>query len=80
MAAAENDAINHPSHYTRGTIECIDAIEGLGFGYLEGNVLKYLTRYPFKGGIEDLLKAKWYLNRLIEREEKKLPASEGKEK
>jgi hypothetical protein len=34
--------------------------------YLEGNLVKYVTRYKFKNGLEDLLKAKWYLDRLIE--------------
>lgn len=65
-----NDAVNHPAHYTQGGVECIDAIEaatGDGFaGYLAGNVIKYVYRYRFKGGVEDLRKARWYLDRLIE--------------
>jgi len=62
------DPIN-PSHYKRGGIECIEAIKaalGNGFpDYLRGNVLKYLWRWPKKGGVEDLKKARWYLDRLI---------------
>jgi len=46
----------------------IDAIEGMGLGYHEGNVVKYVSRWRLKGGVEDLQKARWYLNRLIEGE------------
>jgi len=65
------DNVNHPSHYTSGDIECIDAIEASmdqkSFcGYLKGNVMKYLWRYELKNNpVEDLKKASWYLNRLI---------------
>ena len=63
------DPIN-PSHYKQGGIECIDAIKaatGDGFiGYVWGNVLKYLWRWPKKGGVDDLKKARWYLDRLIQ--------------
>lgn len=66
------DTVNHPAHYTQGGVECIDAIEaavGDGFaGYCAGNVIKYVWRYRNKGGAEDLKKARWYLDRLIERE------------
>lgn len=61
------DNINHPSHYTQGGIECIDAIrasmsEEEYKGYLKGNVLKYLWRYKQKGKpYEDLMKADTYL-------------------
>lgn len=62
------DTIN-PSHYKQGDIECIDAIKsatGDGFtGYLTGNILKYVWRWKYKNGIEDLRKARWYLDRLI---------------
>lgn len=65
----DNDVIDHPSHYTHGEMECIDAIKaatGNDFdGYLAGNVIKYIWRYRYKNGSEDLLKARWYLNRLI---------------
>lgn len=64
------DTVNHPSHYTDGTIECIEAIEAQLTpeeykGYLKGNVAKYVWREKHKGGIESLKKAQWYLNRLI---------------
>ena len=62
--------MNHPKHYTSGSIEVIDAIEGLDLGFHAGNVVKYVARYKLKGGVEDLKKAAWYLNRLIELEEK----------
>jgi len=64
------DNVNHPPHYNQGGIECIEAIKaalGEGFhDYLRGNVLKYLWRYKQKGGIEDLRKSAWYLDRLIQ--------------
>lgn len=67
------DVVNHPDHYTYGRFEAIDVIEDAcedGFeGYLLGNVLKYLLRYRHKNGVEDLRKARWYLNRLIEKKE-----------
>ena len=63
-----SDPIN-PSHYKQGGIECIEAIKaatGDGFpDYLRGNVMKYLWRYKEKGGVDDLKKARWYLDRLI---------------
>lgn len=64
------EKINHPPHYTQGKIECIDAIEaacvGLdGFeGYCTSNAIKYLFRWKHKNGVEDLSKAKWYINKL----------------
>lgn len=64
------DNVNNPSHYNQAGIECIDAIlaaTGDGFEfYLQGNIMKYLWRYRYKNGIEDLRKAQWYLNKLIE--------------
>lgn len=58
--------VEHPPHYTQGSIECIEVIEDWKLGYHEGNALKYLCRWQYKNGIEDLKKAKWYLERLIE--------------
>ena len=64
------DNVNHPKHYNMGkfeTIEIIKDITGDGFeSYLLGNVIKYLARYKYKNGTEDLKKARWYLNKLIE--------------
>lgn len=64
------DNVNHPSHYTQGGIECLDAIEASmpaeGFqDYCKGNILKYIWRYRFKNGVEDLKKAQFYLGRMI---------------
>ena len=60
-----------PSHYGCGddVIECIDYIESHALDFLEGNVIKYVTRYQEKNGLEDLKKAQWYLERLIKRTE-----------
>jgi len=60
------DFVNHPPHYTTGGIETIDFIEAKKLGYNLGNVVKYITRADHKGSrIEDLRKAKWYLEREI---------------
>ena len=70
---ATPDATN-PSYYGFGdeaVIECIDYISSHGFDFLEGNIIKYVTRYEGKNGVEDLKKASWYLDRLIKREEGK---------
>lgn len=66
-----SDDVNHPPHYNQNGIECIEAIEAmLGEGYehyLQGNILKYIWRYKYKGKpLEDLAKAAWYLNRLVQ--------------
>jgi hypothetical protein len=59
--------IDHPSHYNKGKIEIIDAIEDWNLGFHEGNIIKYIARHNHKGKpIEDLRKAKWYLERLIQ--------------
>ena len=73
-----NDAVQHPSHYTQGGIECIEAIRASmtadGFcDYCKGNIIKYIWRWRDKGGIEDLRKASVYLGWLIN-------AAEGKRK
>lgn len=63
------DLVNNPPHYTTGRIEVIDFIEDKELDFLEGNIIKYTTRYKKKNGLEDLKKAQWYLNKLIERVE-----------
>lgn len=69
-----NDPVNHPSHYTQGGIECIDAINAAvsrldGYeAWLTGSVIKYMWRWKLKNGVEDLKKAQFYLNRLIQHE------------
>jgi hypothetical protein len=66
-----SDNVNHPSHYTGGNIECIEAIKEAtkdltGIEATDtGNILKYIWRWKKKNGIEDLKKAQWYLNHLI---------------
>ena len=64
------DMVNHPPHYNKYGVECIEALRsacGEGFEYyLQGNVMKYLWRYRYKNGIEDLKKANWYLELLME--------------
>lgn len=70
FTAEESDMVNHPPHYNQKGIECIDAIQAatdIGFEYyLQGNIMKYLWRYRYKDGSQDLKKALWYLNKLIE--------------
>ena len=66
----KEDMVNNPSHYNQAGVEAIDAIRaatGEGFEYyLQGNIMKYLWRYRYKNGGEDLKKAEWYLKVLIE--------------
>ena len=66
----EDSNVNHPSHYNQTGVECIDAIKAsLGDGYQDyckGNVMKYLWRYKYKNGIEDLKKAQWYLKSMVD--------------
>ena len=61
------EQVNHPEHYNKG-IEAIDYIDSWGMNFNSGNVIKYVTRAPFKGDyIQDLEKALWYLQRELER-------------
>jgi len=64
------DVVNNPVHYNVGGIEAIEAIMAAtneqAEGYLQGNIMKYIWRYRYKNGLEDLQKAQWYLNKLIE--------------
>ena len=64
------DMVNSPVHYNKAGVETIDALEAMlvdGFDYyLQGNIVKYLWRFRYKNGVEDLKKAQWYLNKLIE--------------
>mgnify|MGYP003624677423 FL=1 len=70
-----SDPVN-PDHYKQGDIECIEAIKASMYpaqfeGYLKGNIVKYVWRYEMKKGLQDLLKAQWYMNRLILEEQNK---------
>ena len=65
------DNVNHPNHYTQVNVECIEAVKA-ATSNLKGieaictaNAIKYLWRWKDKNGIEDLNKAKWYIDRLI---------------
>lgn len=64
------DMVNRPPHYTQGDIECIDAMQAQSTadefrGFLKLKTVKYLWRYRHKDGLQDLKKARWYLDRLI---------------
>lgn len=68
----KDDPVNHPAHYTDGGIETIDFIEAKRLGYHLGNVIKYICRAGKKGtnmGLQDLQKARWYLDRAIYKNE-----------
>ena len=69
----EWDNVNKPLHYNQGGLEAIDYIkQQLGKGiveYCEGNVIKYLHRWRYKNGTQDLKKAQWYLNKMVKEQE-----------
>lgn len=72
----DDTIVNHPPHYTAGKVECIDALEAATTG-LQGieavctaNAIKYLWRHKHKNGVQDLRKAIWYIERLIQHYEK----------
>lgn len=78
-----SDPVNHPAHYTHSDIECIDAIraavgsEHHFMSYCQGAAIKYLWRYRHKGGVEDLKKANWYLDRMIQSFDKIMQAHDN---
>lgn len=64
------DEVDHPAHYNQGNIEVIDAIEDWGLGFHDGNCVKYVARAKHKGTeLQDLKKARWYLDRRIQQME-----------
>jgi len=70
------DNVNQPAHYGQGAIECIEYIKDFLndeelIGYYRGNVAKYLHRWRYKNGVEDLKKARWYLEALIQQQSRK---------
>lgn len=79
--------VSHPKHYTQGGIECIDALKAATVGktgieaVCVANAIKYLWRFEKKNGLEDVKKAQWYINRLIqelnEAESNKYPVYNG---
>lgn len=72
-----HDSVNHPIHYNAAGIECIDAMEAMvseanvdtHVAYCWQNAFKYLWRWPYKNGLEDLKKARWYIDRIIQKME-----------
>lgn len=74
--------VNHPTRYTKGKVECIDALESAVTGKTPeeaiyvANIIKYLWRYEEKEPLRSLMSAKWYLDRLIEKV-KERPLDEG---
>lgn len=63
--------VDHPDHYNFGKMETLDLIDNFSTpeeydGFLKGNIIKYLHRYNYKNGLEDLEKAQWYLNKLVD--------------
>lgn len=63
-----SSSVNHPSHYNNGKIEVIDVIEDWKLGFHLGNAVKYIARACHKKNFsEDLKKAVWYINRVIEK-------------
>ena len=73
------EQVNHPSHYNQG-IEPIDIIECWRLNFSLGNVIKYVLRSPYKSReIEDLEKARWYIDREIERLKKEFEEQTGQE-
>lgn len=76
LAKGSDEVVNHPQHYNAvGKIEVIDFIEDKQLGFHVGNVVKYVVRAPYKNGLEDLQKARWYLDREIERMKKESGSS-----
>ena len=73
------ESVNHPRHYKQGGMEVIDVIEAFtqectaSESFYVGNIIKYVCRFKKKNGIEDLKKARWYLDRLIDNYETALP-------
>lgn len=72
------DSVQNPSHYNQGKVECIDAIESAVTGLdgmdavYTGNIIKYMFRWKHKNGLEDLKKARQYLDWLIKKNEETL--------
>lgn len=64
----DHDPVHHPKHYGNGTYECINVIEAWELGYHLGNAVKYIARAGRKEDrLQDLKKARWYLDREISR-------------
>lgn len=66
------EQIEHPSHYNQGKIEMWDYAYQHNLDFYEGNIIKYVTRWKYKNGIQDLKKAKMYLDKYIKIQEEEL--------
>lgn len=67
------ESINHPAHYNQGNYEVMDVIDDWNLNFALGNVVKYVARAPYKNNcLEDLKKAKWYLEYEIKKHEQGL--------
>ena len=75
--AGSYNTITRPAHYARFSIEPLDFIKANNFNFLVGNVIKYVCRYDMKNGLEDLRKAREYLDHIIAGEEKRLVRDAG---
>ncbi len=65
---SKKDEVNHPAHYTQGSIECLDVIDDQDMTFHAASALQYLWRYRYKGKpVTDLLKCKFYIDREIAR-------------
>jgi len=74
---AQEEAVNHPSHYNAGEFEVIEVIDDWQLGFYEGNIIKYVGRAKYKGKeLQDLKKALWYLERLVTLKEKEAASGE----
>lgn len=62
--------VKNPDHYTKGKIEPWDFIAANNLNFFEGNIVKYITRYKYKNGLEDLYKVREYVEKLIDLEKK----------
>lgn len=79
--SVEDRMVEHPSHYRAGSVEVINIIEDQLTeeeyrGYIKGQVLKYITRERHKNGLEDMMKAHWYLERYIKHSKCKIAEEE----
>ena len=81
MAKKTPDNIDWPDHYNKGNIQPIDFIEDQQLGYHLGNIIKYVCRAAHKGQLlEDLKKARWYLNKYIKLKEKEARTKKRKKR
>jgi hypothetical protein len=62
------ETVNNPHHYNFSKVEVIEIIDAFNLDFYLGNVVKYVSRYGHKNGLEDLNKADWYLNRFLKKE------------